>query len=100
MVSPVWAQSDQAYWSGRDLKAYCLSDYDVDYGLCSGYITAVADLMIEHNLYGLQSCHSNLVRPQQLVDLVVTSLRKNDQTPPGNARYIVASVLAKSFPCS
>ena len=106
MSSPSWAQekavskaSVDYFISAPDLKTYCFSAYDTDFGYCAGYVTGVADLMHEHTIYGFETCNMQMVKSQQMVDIVKNFMNKNPGQVKGNARYLVAQALSKSFPC-
>lgn len=88
-----------SYMSGHDLKTYCMSSYDTDFGYCAGYVTGVADLMFEHSLYGLQACHNQYIKSQQLVDMVRIHMKEHPEQLGKNARFLVADILAQSYPC-
>lgn len=85
--------------SGAELRALCASSSNVDYGMCAGYVRAVADLMLAESVAGNKACAFGLVRPQQLLDIVRVYM---DQTPTAletPARAAVAQALARAFPC-
>lgn len=96
-VVPV--KASQSLVTGHDFKTHCFSPYDTDSGYCAGYVTAVADLMIEHRLYGFEACNIGFIRSQQFVDTVRLYMKKHPESLNSNARLIVAQAIAKAFPC-
>lgn len=99
MVSSSNVQASTSMLSSQDIKTYCLSDYDIDVGYCAGYVTAVADLMVEHRIYGLEACYMELKSPQKMVQYVRAYIRKNPSIVQGNARFMIANILAQLYPC-
>lgn len=89
----------QYHLSGHDLSAFCASKYDVDAGFCAGYVTAVAELMLDHALYGLRACNHGPVRSQQLMDIIKMSQRRNPAWQDAAASTSTAAALADAFPC-
>lgn len=96
---PQAVQASTAMLSSQDIKTYCFSDYDIDVGYCAGYITAVADLMVEHRIYGFEACYMELKSPQAMVQKVRGYIRKDPSIIRGNARYMIAHILAQLYPC-
>lgn len=85
---------------GRTLMTFCSGKYDTDFGVCSGYIMAVAELMMSgETVYGQRSCGHDGVRAQQLVELVRMDAGEDKDITRQPAGLMVANVLAKSFPC-
>lgn len=99
LASAVPHKSVDYFISAQDLKTYCFSAYDTDFGYCAGYVTGVADLMHEHTIYGFETCNMQMVKSQQMVDIVKNFINKNPSEVKGNARYLVAQALSKAFPC-
>lgn len=93
------SQASVSMLSSQDLKTYCLSTYDIDLGYCAGYVTAVADLMVEHRIYGYEACHMEQMAPQKMVAHVRGYIRKNPGVIKGNARLMIARILSELFPC-
>lgn len=90
----------QAYGANQQLKVFCSSPHDLDYGYCAGFVTAIADIMISNSVEGYRACNHNLVQSQQLVDIVRKAFR---QTPAGvtapHERTVIAKALSEAFPC-
>lgn len=84
---------------GRDFVQYCKGAYDVDYGLCTGYVLALADLMRVQELYGYRACLGRAVRSQQLTDIVIAYTRRDSDQNHRPASLIVAEALSQAFPC-
>lgn len=81
------------------LQQYCMGHYDVDAGFCAGYVTAIADLMKEQQLYGVRTCNLEPVHSQQLMELV--QLEMNEQRAPADlsAAELTAATFARYYPC-
>lgn len=81
------------------LQQYCMGHYDVDAGFCAGYVTAIADLMKEQQLYGVRTCNLEPVHSQQLMELV--QLEMNDHHVPAelSAAELTATTFARYYPC-
>lgn len=88
-----------AFFSGRELHNFCISPYATDYGLCAGYVTGVADLMMEHRIYHFSACNFQVVRAEQLTQIVREFLDNNKDRLDMNARLLVAEALSQAFPC-
>ena len=50
------------------LQQMCASHYDVDAGMCAGYVTAVAERLMRENDPATHICLSPAISPQTLVD--------------------------------
>lgn len=98
---PATALAQQAEFkdSGYELFSACTSHYDTDYGYCAGYVTAVADVLLQQPLYGFGACNHAPVKSQQLVDLVTLFLEDNPELQSRPAKLVVAMALARAFPC-
>lgn len=97
-TAPVAASSDMRL-TGSGLYTLCASSSNIDYGMCAGYVRAVADLMLTEPVGGQRACAFDLVRIQQMIDIVRNYL---DQTPDAlenSARMATAKALARAFPC-
>ncbi len=98
LASPAQAASN--YVTGKELQKLCTSPFDTDYGYCAGFVTGVADVMLQQVVSGKKSCHKPSIKSQQLVDLVVSYMEHNPETKKHTARSIVAETLSRSFPCT
>lgn len=98
-IQDVKAQGMAFYDTAAVLEQFCVSRYDTDYGYCAGYITSVADIMLQYELYGYSACFSSAIKSQQLIDNVIAYIQKHPEEVPRPAKEVVARALATSFPC-
>lgn len=98
-VSESKAQDIAYYDTAAVLEQFCNSRYDTDYGYCAGYITSVADILLQYELYGYSACFSSAIKSQQLIDNVVAYLKDHPQDVALPAKEVVAKSLATAFPC-
>ena len=85
---------------GKTLMTFCTGKSDVDSGVCSGYIMAVAEAMSGGQaMYGQKACNLDGIKAQQLSDLVRMDLAENPTIQTLKAGPMVAAIMAKSFPC-
>lgn len=81
------------------LQDLCNSQYDVDAGICAGYVTAVAEQLMSQSNPTTQICLSPAISPQTLSDHLRRSFEK---TPPGAedlaAQYVIQA-LRQRFRC-
>lgn len=85
---------------GQTLVTFCTGKFDTDFGVCSGYVMAVAEMMMRGNpAYGRHACGHDGIKAQQLVDLVRMEVSENRDLVRQQAGPLVAHVLAQSFPC-
>jgi hypothetical protein len=76
------------------LQGLCNSPYDVDVGLCSGYIMGVADTLQQQN----QVC----LTPQIGAETLMLNIRRGWQQKPDqpvSALQSVQDILQQRFPC-
>lgn len=85
--------------SAADLMELCAGKYDVDLGFCAGYVSAIADVMIDQPLYGFRTCAHESVRSQQIMDNVILKIKAMPDRSGYAARAVVADSIARSFPC-
>ncbi len=85
--------------SGRDLMNFCSGRFDVDYGYCAGYMSALSEILIDHKLYGMQPCNHGPVRSQQLMELTREYFRQNPDDMNGPASVAAVKAITRSFPC-
>lgn len=97
--SAAGAMAAEGGLAARTLSGYCNSAYDVDAGFCAGYVTALAEIMLDQPLYGFHACGHAPVRSQQLMEIAAENLRQEEDGTTGSARLKVAGTLARSFPC-
>lgn len=85
---------------GKTLMTFCTGKTDVDSGVCSGYIMAIAEAMSGGQaMYGQKACNLDGIKAQQLSDLVRMDISENSNIQTMKAGPMVAAVMAKSFPC-
>lgn len=89
----------QAQISGRDLINFCKGQYDIDYGYCAGYMAAISEVMLDHEVYGQTACNHGIVAPQQLVELLKDSAKNNPSIELQPASAAAAQVLSGAFRC-
>jgi len=95
------AQESRDALHGSILAEYCRGHTDIDVGICTGYILAVAEAMLSgREAYGHRACGHDGVRAQQLVDLVRLDLGRNRDLTAQPAGTMVAQILAGSYQCS
>lgn len=81
------------------LRHYCMGAHDVDAGFCAGYVTAIADLMKEQQLYGVRTCNLEPVHSQQLMDLMRIEMQEKIMPREVSAAELTAGTLARYYPC-
>ncbi|MGZ9109196.1 MAG: Rap1a/Tai family immunity protein [Micavibrio sp.] len=85
---------------GKTFMVFCKGKHDTDLGVCNGYIMAVAEAMTsEQPVFGQRACGHAGIKAQQLVDLVRMDLAENADLSNHPAGVMVASILARQFPC-
>ncbi len=94
LLLPVMAQAAGPLYTTAYLQNLCNSTYDIDAGLCSGYLMGVADSLQQQK----QACLSPQIGPETLT---VNIRRAWDQTPnqPLDAMTSVQAILQSRFPC-
>lgn len=91
---------DTTRFSAADLLTMCSSAHDTDYGFCAGYVSAVADAMLDESVAEKRACHHDNIRSQQYVDLFRSYAEVFPETMNGGAEETVAAALARAFPCT
>jgi hypothetical protein len=89
----------QNHLSTKDLMNFCRGNFDVDAGYCAGYITAVAEIMLDHTLYGQKACNHGKVRSQQLMELFQMHVNAHPDRATSPAGIATAEAMAASFRC-
>lgn len=92
-ASPVRAAIAPLY-STAYLQHLCNSSYDVDAGLCAGYIMGVADTLQQQR----QACLSPSISPETLVANIRRAWEQNPQQPE-NALQSIQDIFQSRFPC-
>lgn len=104
-LAPVPARADfsdaaEPVLTAGELLAQCGSRYNTDYGLCAGYVSAVADQLLAEGVDGQRVCTYGNARSQQFVDLVQSYAAQNPAYAHIPARALVAAALLRAFPCA
>lgn len=86
--------------SGHDLLAMCNSRYDTDYGFCAGYVSAIANALLDGPVNGERACNHAPVRSQQLIDLYRSYAEIFPENMRGAAAKNVAIAISRGFPCA
>lgn len=81
------------------LQNLCNSKYDIDVGICAGYIAAVADTVMQDSTPHRRVCLSPAVGPQILMDHVQKYWTDAPPAPQDLASYSVDSALRDRFRC-
>lgn len=91
--------------SGMDLLAFCAPSradpvYRLKVAECRGYVIGVADTFdCRTQLLGFTWQSRNGASQRELVDLVITFLRRNPQHLGYEADGLIAAALSEKFPC-
>jgi Rap1a immunity proteins len=98
MAFPATAQM-QGQVTAMELQSLCTSRYDIDAGMCAGYIKAIAEeLMHEHDPRA-QICLSPAISAQTLMENVLRAWAEKAPEPQDLANDSVAGVLKDRFRC-
>jgi hypothetical protein len=89
--------------TGNDLLERCsasASDNPIQWGVCLGYVMAVADLLGQGRpINGARACIAADVTSGQLMDIVRQWLQRNPARRHLNGAALVAVALQQAFPC-
>ena len=89
--------------TGNDLLQRCsasASDNPVQWGVCLGYVMAVADLLGQGRpVNGVRACVAADVTSGQLMDVVRQWLERNPARRHINGAALVGVALQQAFPC-
>lgn len=94
-AAPENAAAQNHYMTARELLHLCNSNFNTDYGYCAGYVTGIADELLD----GGRACHRVTVRSQQLRDITLRYMEKHPESLDRPARSVTAAALAANFPC-
>jgi hypothetical protein len=83
----------------HQLQQLCMSRYDVDAGLCAGYVTAVADKLMRESNPANAVCMSPAISPQTLVDNLLRDWQEAEIAPEQMAFEAVEGVFRQRFRC-
>lgn len=89
----------RAQMTAIELQGLCNSRYDVDAGMCAGYIKAIAEELMRESDPRAQVCLSPAIGPQTLVDNVQRSWAVRAPQAQDFATDSVAGVLKDRFRC-
>jgi len=93
------AAAAKTYMTGQELRKMCSSRFNTDYGMCAGFVTGVADVLLQQKVDGIKACHMTSVKTQQLMTLVTKYIDRHPDMLSKSARYAVAKALENSFFC-
>lgn len=97
-VVPAAAQI-QGPMTAVQLRALCASKYDVDFGICAGYVTAVAERLMADPRPEARMCLSPAITPQTLVANIEKAWGDLPPRPDETASDNVEGVLRSRFRC-
>lgn len=81
------------------LQALCASKYDIDFGICAGYVTAVAERLMGERDPTRRVCLSAAISPQTLVANVTKAWADQPPTAQDFAADSVELALRQRFAC-
>lgn len=93
------AMPAHAQMTAIELQGLCNSRYDVDAGMCAGYIKAIAEELMQESDPRAQVCLSPAIGPQTLVENVQRSWAERAPQSQDFANDSVAGVLKDRFRC-
>lgn len=96
-ATPAFAKS--ATFSGRDLLDMCTSKYDTDYGFCAGFVSAIANAMINNAIGPDRACHVENLKSQQAIEIYTNYAELFPEMMREEASKAASAALARAFPC-
>ena len=100
------------FYNAEDVYQKCISDTDVQFGICVGYIVGVYDVLVNKNivdhrikekkgeLYGFKLCDvSKVANNSQLVDIFIDFVKKNPKKRNQSAEGIINNTLIVWLEC-
>jgi hypothetical protein len=97
---PALAQAQvQTPMSAHALQKMCDSRYDIDVGICAGYITAIAEMVQQESSPGRRVCLSPAISPQTLMEHVQKYWAANPPNTQDLASFNVDQALRDRFRC-
>lgn len=81
-------------YSLSELQHLCDSQYDVDAGICAGYVMGVADALQQQG----RACIGANIRPETLMDNIRRGWTQNT-APSDTALLSVQDIITQRFPC-
>lgn len=85
--------------SAVQLQKMCTSRYDIDVGICAGYVTAVAEALMNENNPSQPICLSPAISPQSLMDNLLKVWSESPPGPEMTAADAVKRTLRIRFRC-
>lgn len=91
--------------NGKDLLFLCSQNGDssielAQYSMCMGYISAVAQIMLDRqSVDGMSSCDMRGITVGRSVDITLKLLRESPAFLHHSAHSLVALALSEAFPC-
>jgi Rap1a immunity proteins len=102
--NPVTAEGKavRTFLNGNRLVEHCsAAGYGYEYGLCEGYVMAIADAISGGDtVLGYTACIPLPVDGNQVREIVVAALHRDVAVRHAAARGLVAKAIAEAFPCS
>lgn len=95
----ITVNAPQHHLNGKDLLHFCKGQYDVDFGYCVGYVTAVSEIMLDQPVYGQSACNQGMVAGQQLKELVQAYMAGDPSAQLQPASVATAQALSRAFAC-
>jgi hypothetical protein len=86
-------------FTAHALQKMCDSRYDIDVGICAGYITAIAEMVQQESSPGRRVCLSPAISPQTLMDHVQKYWAANPPAAQDLASFNVDLALRDRFKC-
>ena len=96
VATPLQASEPMTAIALRDM---CQSRYDIDVGLCAGYVAAVAEIIMQENNPSRRVCLSPAIGPQTLITHVQAAWQAVPPQPEELALYNVDMILRERFRC-
>ena len=93
------AQAEGPRMTAQDLANMCISKSDLDFGMCAGYVMAVADALVDGSIGEYSACNHAHVRSQQYVDVYRSYAEHFPDKLSQDAETTVAAALSRAFPC-
>lgn len=97
-LTPASAQV-QSPMTVPQLQALCSSKYDIDVGMCAGYVTAVAERLMNDSNPHNRVCLSPAIAPETLVTNLEKAWQDQPPQPQDFASVSVESALRQRFRC-
>lgn len=95
-----YSEESPAFENGNSLKQELNDQNPAMKAMALGYITGVADVMMQGNaINGFTACIPIRVNRQQLLDITQKFINENPQTLHYTATGFIASALNSAFPC-